>query len=171
MRNYEVLRIGHRPERDKRVSTHVALTARAFGASKIYISNPDSRVVSSVEEVVKKFGGEFSIVPISNPKKLVKSSTSQVIHLTMFGLPIDERIKEIRNTDKDVLFIVGAEKVPAWVFDYSDYNISIGNQPHSEVAALAIAINNLASGSYNKEFNGKLSVIPSATRREMKESG
>ena len=171
MRNYEVLRIGHRPERDKRITTHVALTARAFGASKIYLSNPDSRVVSSVEEVVKKFGGNFSIVPTSNPKGLVKSSTSQIIHLTMFGLPIDEKIKEIGNNDKDVLFIVGAEKVPAWVFEYSDYNISIGNQPHSEVAALAIAINNLVSGSYNKKFNGKLSVIPSATHREMKGSG
>ena len=170
MRNYEVLRIGHRPERDKRITTHVALTARAFGASKIYLSNPDSRVVSSVEEVVKKFGGNFSIVPTSNPKGLVKSSTSQIIHLTMFGLPIDEKIKEIGNKDKDVLFIVGAEKVPAWVFEYSDYNISIGNQPHSEVAALAIAINNFTSGSYNKGFDGKLSVIPSATHREMKES-
>ena len=170
MRNYEVLRIGHRPERDKRITTHVALTARAFGASKIYLSNPDSRVVSSVEEVVKKFGGNFSIVPTSNPKGLVKSSTSQIIHLTMFGLSIDEKIKEIGNNDKDVLFIVGAEKVPAWVFEYSDYNISIGNQPHSEVAALAIAINNFTSGSYNKGFDGKLSVIPSATHREMKES-
>ena len=171
MLNYEVLRIGHRPERDKRITTHVALTARAFGASKIYLSNPDSRVVNSVEEVVKKFGGNFSIVPISNPKGFVKSSTSQIIHLTMFGLPIDKKIKEIISNDKDILFIVGAEKVPAWVFEYSDYNISIGNQPHSEVAALAIAINNLTSGSYNKQFDGKLSVIPSATHREMKESG
>ncbi len=49
-------------------------------------------MVSSVEEVVKKFGGNFSIVPTSNPKVLVKSSTSQIIHLTMYGLPIDEKI-------------------------------------------------------------------------------
>ncbi|MEM2376537.1 MAG: tRNA (cytidine(56)-2'-O)-methyltransferase, partial [Sulfolobales archaeon] len=28
-----VLRLGHRPLRDKRVTTHVALTARAFGAN------------------------------------------------------------------------------------------------------------------------------------------
>ncbi len=26
-----VLRLGHRPERDKRITTHVALTSRAFG--------------------------------------------------------------------------------------------------------------------------------------------
>ena len=28
-----VLRIGHRPGRDKRITTHVALVARAFGAN------------------------------------------------------------------------------------------------------------------------------------------
>ena len=28
-----VLRLGHRPERDARVTTHVGLTARALGAS------------------------------------------------------------------------------------------------------------------------------------------
>jgi len=32
-----VLRIGHRISRDKRITTHVALVARAFGADKILI--------------------------------------------------------------------------------------------------------------------------------------
>ena len=89
MNNYEILRIGHRPERDKRITTHVALTARAFGASKIFLSNPDSRVINSVEDVVNKFGGNFKIIPTENPKKVVKSSSSLIVHLTMFGLPLD----------------------------------------------------------------------------------
>ena len=165
----EVLRIGHRPERDKRITTHVALTARAFGASKVYISNPDSRVIKSVEEVVTKFGGNFKIIPASNPKKVVQDSNLLIVHLTMFGLSIDESVKKIKDEKKGILFIVGAEKVPPWVFELADYNISIGNQPHSEVAALAIAMNNLHYESYNKEFKGKLSVIPSATHREMAE--
>ena len=165
----EVLRIGHRPERDKRITTHVALTARAFGASKVYISNPDSRVIKSVEEVVTKFGGNFKIIPTSNPKKIVKDSNLLIVHLTMFGLSIDESVKKIKQEKKGILFIVGAEKVPSWVFELADYNISIGNQPHSEVAALAIAMNNLHFESYNKKFKGKLSVIPSATHREMTE--
>jgi tRNA (cytidine56-2'-O)-methyltransferase len=165
----EVLRIGHRPERDKRITTHVALTARAFGASKVYISNPDSRVIKSVEEVVAKFGGNFKIIPTSNPKKIVQDSNLLIVHLTMFGLSIDESVKKIKDEKRGILFIVGAEKVPPWVFELADYNISIGNQPHSEVAALAIAMNNLHFESYNKEFKGKLSVIPSATHREMAE--
>jgi len=39
----EVLRIGQRLVRDDRVTTHVALVARAFGASKIYMNevNPE----------------------------------------------------------------------------------------------------------------------------------
>ena len=42
--NIEVLRIGQRILRDDRVTTHVALVARAFGASKIYMNevNPVS---------------------------------------------------------------------------------------------------------------------------------
>ena len=36
--NIEVLRIGQRILRDDRVTTHVALVARAFGASKIYMT-------------------------------------------------------------------------------------------------------------------------------------
>ena len=166
----EVLRIGHRPERDKRITTHVALTARAFGASRIYLSNPDSRVIKSVEEVVDKFGGDFSIESTSNPKKVVSSSNLLIVHLTMFGLPIDTKVEDIITEGSDILFIVGAEKVPAWVFELSDYNIAIGNQPHSEVAALSIAMNKLYPKSYNTEFDGKLSVIPSATHREMKDS-
>ena len=100
----EVLRIGHRPERDKRITTHVALTARAFGASRIYLANPDSRVIKSVEEVVGKFGGDFSIEPTSNPKKVVSSSNLLIVHLTMFGLPIDTIVEDIITEGRDILF-------------------------------------------------------------------
>jgi len=109
------------------------------------------------------------ISPTNNPKKIVKDSKSIIVHLTMFGLSIDGKVEEIKKEDKAILFIVGAEKVPPWVFELADYNVAVGNQPHSEVAALAIAMNRLNSGSYNTNFQGKLSVIPSATHREMTE--
>ena len=169
MNNYEILRIGHRPERDKRITTHVALTARAFGASKIFLSNPDSRVINSVEDVVNKFGGNFKIIPTENPKKVVKSSSSLIVHLTMFGLPLDDILDDIKSSEHDILFIVGAEKVPPWVFESADYNVAVGNQPHSEVAALAVALNSISPISYNTKFDGKISVVPSATHRVMHE--
>ena len=55
----EVLRIGHRPERDKRITTHVALTARAFGARGITFHKGDSRILETVSNVTDKFGGDF----------------------------------------------------------------------------------------------------------------
>jgi len=47
----EVHRIGHRGVRDDRVTTHVALVARSFGAQKIYMNevNPEiNRTISGI---------------------------------------------------------------------------------------------------------------------------
>ena len=56
-----VLRLGHRPTRDKRISTHVALTARALGCEGIYVSTRDSELEESVRDVADRFGGAFFI--------------------------------------------------------------------------------------------------------------
>ena len=167
MFNCEILRIGHRPERDKRITTHVALTARAFGASGISIHRPDSRILDTVSDVGVKFGGDFKVETTDNPKNFVKNWNGKVVHLTMFGIPIDNEIDVIKESKEPLLFVVGAEKVPPWVFEYSDYNISVGNQPHSEVAALAIALNKVCGDTYSKDYDGALKVIPSATHRQM----
>ena len=167
MGQFYVLRIGHRPERDKRVTTHVALTARAFGASKMYLSRADSRIVKTINEVVNKFGGNFSVETVSNPKKIAKEWKGKVIHLTMFGLPFRDIIEELKVETSSILFVVGSEKVPPWAFEHADYNISIGNQPHSEVSALAISLSSLNHKFEEQEFDGSLKVIPSADRRNM----
>ena len=52
----EVLRLSHRIGRDPRLSTHVILTARAFGASKTYYSGQKD---SNLEESVKRICGNF----------------------------------------------------------------------------------------------------------------
>ena len=164
----EVLRIGHRPERDKRITTHVALTARAFGVSRISFHRPDSRILETVSDVCKKFGGDFRIETISNPKKFLKEWNGKIIHLTMFGISIDEKVAEIKEFTEPLLFVVGAEKVPPWVFEFSDYNIAIGNQPHSEVAALSVALSKVYGKTYNQIFEGgEVKVIPSSERRNM----
>ena len=167
MSQFHVLRIGHRPERDKRITTHVALTSRAFGASRMYLSKPDSRVVTTIDEVVAKFGGDFEIEPLTNPRKFAKKWKGQIVHLTMFGLPLEDFEDKLRAEESPILFIVGAEKVPPWTFEYADYNISIGNQPHSEVSALAITLSRLNENSGAQEFGGPLQVIPSSDHRKM----
>ena len=54
--NIEVLRIGQRVIRDDRVTTHVALVARAFGASKIYMNEVDPEIESTIKRMNKTWG-------------------------------------------------------------------------------------------------------------------
>ena len=50
--NVNVLRLDHRIGRDTRITTHVCLTSRAFGASKIYLSGEeDHKLMENVRAV------------------------------------------------------------------------------------------------------------------------
>ncbi len=133
----------------------------------MYLSKPDSRVVTTIDEVVAKFGGDFEIEPLSNPRKFAKNWEGRIVHLTMFGLPLEDFEDKLRKEQSPILFIVGAEKVPPWTFEYADYNISIGNQPHSEVSALAISLSRLNENYVDQNFDGPLQVIPSGDHRKM----
>ena len=136
-----VLRLGHRPGRDDRITTHVGLTARAFGANKFILSSEDERPIKTIKDVNKRWGGEFTASNNKNWKKTIKKwkkKDSIIIHLTMYGEPIKKKINEIQNKNKDILIIIGAKKVPAEIYELSDYNVAIGNQPHSEVAAIGV---------------------------------
>lgn len=171
-----VLRLSHRPHRDRRVSTHVALVARAFGADGvIFTDRRIKRVKSTLEKVNEKWGNSFFIRVEESWRKLInnwQSSGGLVVHLTMYGCPMDEKLPEIRGND--VLIVIGAGKVPSEVFEMADFNIAIGNQPHSEIAALAVFLDNLFEGSELKKerFGGEIRVIPSNSgkRIEKKET-
>jgi tRNA (cytidine56-2'-O)-methyltransferase len=156
-----VLRLGHRPQRDKRITTHVALVARAFGADKIIITTKDEKVEESVRDVVERFGGHFKIESGTSLKKAIKNFNGIIVHLTMYGLPVNDVIPKIPK-NKDLMIIVGAEKVPREVYEIADFNVAVGNQPHSEVAALAIFLDRFLEGKELKmDFeNAKMKVIP-----------
>ena len=162
-----VLRLGHRPLRDKRISTHVGLVARAFGASGIYYTNTnDLNLKKSLEKVVKTWGGPFEIHVGGDWKELVKKWKKRgiIVHLTMYGENIEDSdvIARIKQEKKDILVIVGSEKVPAEVYQLADYNVAIGNQPHSEVSALAVFLDRFFEGrELVKEFkDARLKIIP-----------
>lgn len=149
-----VLRLGHRPERDKRITTHVCLTARALGVERVAISEKDERVVAGVRDVVKRFGGPFEIEDGVPLRPLLKGFDGTKVHLTMYGLPMPEVIPRI-PLDRDLLVVVGAEKVPREVYDLVDHNVAVGNQPHSEVAALALFLYALRGPeALEKTFSG-----------------
>ena len=156
-----VLRLGHRPARDKRVTTHVALTARALGADKIFLASKDQSLVRTVRSVVSRFGGAFEIEDGVEWRSLVRDWRGTIVHLTMYGLPVDEVIEKIH--DGDLLIIVGAEKVPKELFEIATFNVAVGNQPHSEVAALAVFLDRLLGGEgLRRAFDGPLRIVPSA---------
>jgi tRNA (cytidine56-2'-O)-methyltransferase len=144
----------------------VALTARAFGADGIIIADvKDEAVESVVNKVVKNWGGEFKItsgVPWVQAIQDWKKNGGEVIHLTMYGVKVDEVIDEIRVSGQDKLVVVGAEKVPGRLYSLADYNVSIGNQPHSEVSALSVFLDRLFKGEeLSLEFDGaKIRVEP-----------
>ena len=155
----EVLRLDHRIHRDPRISTHIALISRAFGASKLYYSgDKDSDMEETVNKVAKEFGGPFEIEHVKDYFKLIKEK-KKIVHLTVYGLPVQNEIKKIQKFS-DLLVIVGGSKVPPEVYNLSDFNISVTQQPHSELAALAIFLDKyFDSKELEKKFDNSKSVI------------
>jgi len=165
-----VLRLGHRVARDKRITTHVALVARAYGADEIIITGDrDDNVIKSVKGVVENWGGSFSARFEDSWRRVIdewRGMGGLIVHLTMYGVNLPDIIEEIRGrwrSGSDLLIIVGSEKVPGEVFKLSDYNVAVSNQPHSEVAALATLLDWLFMGEeLRRGFpDAKLRIIPS----------
>jgi tRNA (cytidine56-2'-O)-methyltransferase len=161
-----VLRFGHRIFRDKRITTHVALTARAFGADEVVISGEkDEGSIGSITDICERWGGSFKVSYEKNWKGFLQAKKKdgwEIVHLTIYGLPYQENIPNIRNSKKNKLIVVGSEKVPSDVYQLADYNLGVTQQPHSEVAALAVFLHDFFEGKeLNKKFEEpKLKVVP-----------
>jgi len=164
-----VLRIGHRLVRDDRITTHAALVSRALGCRKIFMTDVDDEIKKTVKKVNERWGGdkEFKLEIVDNWKKTIKEwkeDNGCIVHLTMYGARINEKIIEIKKNalNQKILVIIGAEKVPKEIYFLSDYNIAIGNQPHSEIAALAIFLDRIFDGAeFDKSFvDESMKIIP-----------
>lgn len=169
-----VLRLGHRPQRDRRVTTHLLLAARALGAKNaIYTGTRDPSLETSIREVVENWGGSFSLEHAESWRGVVGSWEGRVVHLTMYGLPVREAIGEVREDSGDKLIVVGGAKVPGEVYGLADWNIAVTGQPHSEVSALAIFLHELHRGTeLDLEFeDARLRVVPQAHGKLVEESG
>jgi tRNA (cytidine56-2'-O)-methyltransferase len=164
-----VLRWGHR-ERDKRLTTHVALTARALGASSFFLADvKDNKIKETVEKTVKNWGGPFRFKMGKPWKQIVKEWKAKggiVVHLTAYGenIQTSDVLNRIKAAKKDVLVIVGSRKVPQDFFreSVSDFNVAIGNQPHSECSSLAVFLDRFFSGKeLSVEFkDAKVKIVP-----------
>lgn len=165
-----ILRIGHRPERDQRVTTHVGLTARALGAKGMYLAASDKDVKESITDVAKRWGGEFFCddnVKWRSCIKEWKANGGTVVHLTMYGINLPDAIREIRP-HKKILVIVGAEKVPGEIYGLADFNVAVTSQPHSEISSLALFLDHLTEGkNLALDFPGaEIKIIPSKAGKQ-----
>ncbi|MBV0922890.1 tRNA (cytidine(56)-2'-O)-methyltransferase [Halomicroarcula limicola] len=143
-----VLRLGHRPGRDERMTTHVGLTARALGADRIVMAGSARDRTDTIVDITERFGGPMAVETTAEPKGFIRNFEGTVVHLTMYGEPIQDVEGEIRDAHADgpLLLVVGAEKVPFEVYERADFNVGVTNQPHSEVASLAVFLDRLFEG-------------------------
>ncbi|RJU82288.1 MAG: tRNA (cytidine(56)-2'-O)-methyltransferase [Candidatus Poseidoniales archaeon] len=174
----DVLRLGYRRGRDPRITTHLALVGRAFGADRFLLAgDEDKDMFENLESVEKRFGKGLECEYIKSPmgwlRKFVEEDAGDglpgvAVHLTMYGEPFREAIPKIRR-DRPLVVIVGGAKVPPEVFKLSQYNVAVGNQPHSEVAALGLFLDSWYGGntSERKFEDARLIIEPSAKGKKV----
>ena len=96
----EVVRIGQRVVRDDRVTTHVALVSRAFGAQKIFMTEVNPEIKNTLDKINKTWGGNFTVEFIDKWKYIVKKKKEEnykIVHLSMYGENINDVQEELRT--------------------------------------------------------------------------
>lgn len=165
-----VLRLSHRPHRDERLSTHVCLTARAFGARRVVFPSLDSKVQETVGDVVDRFGGPFELVEDPKWRPLIREFEGTSLHLTMYGERHVDVLDRV-SADQPLLVVVGAGKVPREVYNLVDVNVAVGNQPHSEVAALGVLLHEVLGSRalFSEREGAEIRVLPSARGKRVEQ--
>ena len=169
-----ILRLGHRVGRDDRISTHCGLVARALGASSIiYSGDHDDKMVAGINSVTQRFGGQFEVGYQANWRHALEDFKKRgftIVHLTVYGMPLQKKLASIKKS-RDILVVIGGEKVLPEVYQAADYNIAVTSQPHSEVASLAIFLNNfIGKKSLEQKFPGaKIRIIPQEKGKKVEE--
>ncbi len=175
-----ILRWGHRVQRDVRLTTHVALTARALCASGFILADTsDPHIEETVAKITKAWGGNFTFEMGTPWKRAVrewKADGGVVVHLTAYGENIQTSnvIQRIKAEGKDVMLLVGSQKVPGEFYseEVSDFNVAVGNQPHSECSALAIFLDRYFEGKeLGQPFEkAKITIVPKERGKLIKTS-
>jgi tRNA (cytidine56-2'-O)-methyltransferase len=166
-----VLRLGHRPGRDDRMTTHVGLTVRALGADRVVLPDEATGPAGTIRDITDRFGGPFEVEVREDWRPVLRDWDGVVVHLTMYGLPVQEVEAEVRAAHREgpVLVVLGAEKVPFEVYDRADHNVAVTNQPHSEVAGLAVFLDRLFEGrELDREWvDADRRVVPTETGKRV----
>ncbi len=173
-----VLRWGHRVQRDVRLTTHVALTARALGASGFILADTSDRhIKETIDKITQTWGGGFKFemaIPWKSAIRGWKNQGGIIVHLTAYGenIQTSDVLSRIKAQNKEVMLLVGSQKVPGEFYspEISDFNVAVGNQPHSECSALALFLDRYFGGQeLDRSFEkAKISIIPKERGKEIK---
>jgi len=124
----------------------------------------------TVRNVVRRFGGAFRIQTGVPWRRTLREWNGPKVHLTMYGLPIEDVLSRIPR--ENLLIVIGAEKVPREVYDLVDFNVAVGNQPHSEIAALAVFLDRLHGGrSLQGQATALVRIRPNPRGKSLEASG
>jgi len=104
-------------------------------------------------------------------KKVVRTFDGPVVHLTMYGQPLERVLPKIARRAR-VLLVVGGAKVPPDLYRLASYNVAVGHQPHSEVAAVAVTLERLLGVPGPRALPGARQVIvPRARGKRVERRG
>ncbi len=103
---------------------------------------PDPDLARRVAAVGEGWGGAFEVVGTPDWRRAVRAFDGPVVHLTMYGLPL-AKVRPKLTRVRRVLLVVGGAKVPPDLYRLATYNVAVGHQPHSEVAAVAVFLTQL----------------------------
>jgi tRNA (cytidine56-2'-O)-methyltransferase len=169
-----VLRYGHRPGRDDRMTTHVGLTARALGTDRVIFPDNAGQSEETVEDITERFGGPFEVELTDQLDATIREWEGSVVHLTMYGERVQDVVAAVRDRHRAsaLLVVVGGGKVPAEVYERADWNVAVTNQPHSEIAALAVFLDRLFEGrELERTWEGAGGVVGARAAGELVEEG
>jgi tRNA (cytidine56-2'-O)-methyltransferase len=108
----------------------------------MHLHPPDPALALRVAKVVEGWGGRFEIVPADDWKKVVRAFDGAVVHLTMYGESLPRVLPRLSRFRR-ILLVVGGAKVPPDLYRLATFNVAVGHQPHSEVAAVAVMLERL----------------------------
>ncbi len=153
------------------MTTHVGLTARALGADRVLLPDNAGQAAETVADITDRFGGPFEVEQTSELDATIDRWPGVAVHLTMYGERVQDVAGDVRKAHRSepVLIVVGGEKVPFEVYEAADWNVAVTNQPHSEVAGLAVFLDRLFEGrELEREWvDAGRRVIPRATGKRV----
>ncbi len=108
----------------------------------MFLHPPDPGLAERLRSAVRRWGGDFEVVPTDDWRSVVRAFDGPVVHLTMYGLPLARVEPRFAGAER-LLLVVGGAKVPGELYREATYNVAVGHQPHSEVAAVAVVLEHL----------------------------